>query len=130
VWQSFYFHPFFFFFFFFTSLKKKPITSKYFNFFFFTFYITSINFYYYSNKKIYYKTQLFYFSIKQFQTFFYTLYHINNLLLRTIQTKISQHNHLMFGCWIFWIRIIFWICLLISRQWKCVWVLNRIQILF
>jgi len=42
-----------------------------------TFFIISIIFYYYSNKKIHYKTKLFYFSIKHSQI----LYHINYFLL-------------------------------------------------
>jgi hypothetical protein len=57
-----------------------PIKSKTFQLFY-TFYITSIIFYYYSNKKIHYKTKLFYFSIKHSQI----LYHINHFLLYNTQ---------------------------------------------
>jgi len=45
-------------------------------------------FYYYSNKKTYYKTKLFHFSIKHSQI----LYHINHFLLNN--TNIPQHNYL------------------------------------
>jgi hypothetical protein len=48
--------------------------------------------YFFSNKKTHYKTKLFHFPIKQFQTFLYIISY--QLLFTTIQTKIPQHNYL------------------------------------
>jgi hypothetical protein len=50
--------------------------------------ITLITFYYYPNKKIHYKTKLFYFSIKQFQTLLYFISRQSHFTL--IQTNIIK----------------------------------------